>query len=478
MTIRKGVCAVLAVLAVYATIYWYHVITVGLPFDAKLSYFVGSSAAICMVMGIILSARPRRVEGSFGGLDKMYKLHKYLGVAALLLFIAHFATVPGGGPDEDETATPAVSIENAATPSASAENAATPSASAENGTTSTVSSESGATSTATPEAPAPTEESGQEEGLPIDILGLVAMIGFTLLIIVTLNRKFPYHRWITTHRFMGLFFIVVSAHIFLALYEDSSIALFSAPGVVLALLLLAGLVAFGYKQIVYPKKEKHGFELVAVNRLERATEVVLKPKSRMFSFEPGQFAFITIDADGFKEAHPFTISSGSTEDGLRFTMKTLGDYTRRVRNDLTAGADVEIEGPYGRFNPMRGGEKQVWVAGGIGITPFLSVMRTLKPGHGKTIRFYYCVRTEREALFFDELETRAAEVGGVSISRFDSDVGALLDADAIKNDIGEEIGDWDFYFCGPKPMTVAISKGLIEQGVSARRIHKEEFEFR
>ncbi len=468
MTFRKGVCAVLAVLAVYAAIYWYHVITVGLPFDAKLSYFVGSCAAICMVMGIMLSARPRAVEGSFGGLDKMYKLHKYLGVAALLLFIAHFATVPGGGPDEDETATPAVSIENAATPSASAEN----------GTTSTVSSESGATSTATLEAPAPTEESGEEGGLPIDILGLVAMIGFTLLIIVTLNRKFPYHRWITTHRFMGLFFIVVSAHIFLALYEDSAIALFSAPGVVLALLLLAGLVAFGYKQIVYPKKEKHRFELVAVNRLERATEVVLKPKSRMFSFEPGQFAFITIDADGFKEAHPFTISSGSTEDGLRFTMKTLGDYTRRVRNDLTAGADVEIEGPYGRFNPMRGGEKQVWVAGGIGITPFLSVMRTIKPGHGKTIRFYYCVRTEREALFFDELETRAAEIGGVSISRFDSDVGALLDADAIKNDVGEAIGDWNFYFCGPKPMTVAISKGLIEQGVSARRIHKEEFEFR
>ena len=81
-----------------------------------------------------------------------------------------------------------------------------------------------------------------------------------------------------------------------------------------------------------------------VNRLERATEVVLWPKDKMFGFEPGQFAFITIDADGFREAHPFTISSGAGEDRLRFTMKVLGDYTRRIRDGLTAGAEVAVEG--------------------------------------------------------------------------------------------------------------------------------------
>ena len=332
---RKGVWAVAAVFVAYAALYWYHVIAAAMPFDAQFAYFVGSCSVICMVLGLLLSARPRAVETAFGGLDRMYRVHKYLGVAALLLFIAHFATVPGGPPEGEVAATDAVSVEG------------------------------GAATAVAAEATGQEADEAEEEELPIDLLGLIAMIGFTLLIIVTLNRKIPYHRWITSHRFMGLFFIVAAVHVFLVLYDGEELALLSPPGVALAVLLLAGLVAYGYKQLLYPRKEKHAFTLSAVNRLERATEVVLEPKKgRMFPFEPGQFAFVTIDADGFREAHPFTISSGAKEDGLRFTMKVLGDYTRRVRDELAAGADAGIEGPYGRFNPLRGPEKQVWVAGG------------------------------------------------------------------------------------------------------------------
>ena len=447
MNLPKGVWAVAGVFAAYAAVYWHYVVAAALPFGAQLSYFAGSGSVICMALALLLSARPRAVETWFGGLDRMYKLHKYLGVAALLLFIAHFATVPGGGPDDDPAAAPAVSVEGGA---------------------------------ATPPPPAPAElaDAGDEDGLPVGTVGLVGMIGFTLLIIVTLNRKIPYHRWITTHRFMGLFFMIVSVHVFLVLYEGEEIAFFSAPGVFLTLLLLAGLAAYAYRRLFYPASGKRPFTVTAVNRLERATEVVLRPKNGMFPFEPGQFAFVTIDAAGFREAHPFTISSGATEDGLRFTMKVLGDYTRRVRDDLSAGADVAVEGPYGRFNPLRGSEKQVWVAGGIGITPFLSVLRTMAPGHGKTVRLYYCVRTANEALFLGELEARAADLGGVTITLFSSDAGPRIDAEAIGADLSETLTDWSYYLCGPKPMVAAVSNGLAKRGVSAGRIHNEEFEFR
>ena len=417
MNLRKGVWGVAALFAGYSALYWYHVIAAAMPFAAQFSYFVGSCSVICMALGLFLSARPRAVETSFGGLDRMYKLHKYLGVAALLLFIAHFATVPGG-PEEEVAATSAVSDTNG-----------------------------------------PLEEE-EEEDLPIDLFGLIAMIGFTLLILITLNRKIPYHRWITTHRFMGVFFFVVSVHVFLVLYDGEEIALFSAPGVVLAVLLLAGLAAYFYKQFLYRLKEKHRFTLAVVNRLERATEVVLRPKDRMFSFEPGQFVFITMDAAGFREAHPFTISSGAKEDRLRITMKVLGDYTRRVRNQLAAGAEVAVEGPYGRFNPLKGFDQQVWVAGGIGITPFLSVLRTMESGHGKTVRLYYCVRAAREALFFDELKSRSAELDSVTIALVDSDAGARIDADTIETDLGGALGDWSYYLCGPRPMVTAVSGEL------------------
>ena len=450
MRLQKGVWAVAALFAVYTVLYWQHVITVGLPFAKQFSYFAGSCSAICMVLGMLLAARPRLAETAFGGLDRMYRLHKYLGVTALLLFIAHFATLPDGSDESEEDEV------------------------------------SGAVAMVAPGGAAGREEENEEEeneeeeeeDLPVDLFGLIAMIGFTLLIIITLNRKIPYHRWITTHRFMGLFFLVATIHVFLVLYDGRDISFLSAPGLILAPLLLAGLTAYGYRQFFYPKKRKHPFTLAAVNRLERATEVVLQPKKAMFPFTPGQFAFITINAAGFRETHPFTISSGAREDRLRFTMKVLGDYTRRVRDTLSAGADVDIEGPYGRFNPLKGPEQQVWVAGGIGITPFLSVLRTMAPGHGRTIRLYYCVRAEKEALFFSELKERAAEVGGVTITRLASDAGELIDAEMIQNDLGSDPGDRGYYFCGPKPMIVAVSNGLRKQGVAAHRIHKEEFELR
>ena len=198
----------------------------------------------------------------------------------------------------------------------------------------------------------------------------------------------------------------------------------------------------------------------------------------MFPFEPGQFAFITIDAGGFREAHPLTIAFGANEARLRFTLKVLGDYTRRVRDDLTAGADVDVEGPYGRFNLLKGSEQQVWIAGGIGITPFLSVLRTMSPGHGRTVRLYYCVRTAKEAPFHSELERPAVCSGDVAITRLDSDRGARISTDVISADVGGALRDWSYYCCGPQSMIVAVSDGLNEYGVSEHRIHREEFEVR
>ncbi len=231
-------------------------------------------------------------------------------------------------------------------------------------------------------------------------------------------------------------------------------------------------------QLVYPRKEKQPFTLTAVSRLERATELVLQPKGPMFPFEPGQFAFIAIDAPGFREAHPFTIASGAKEAGLRFTMNVLGDYTRRVRDHLATGADVDVEGPYGRFNPLQGSEKQVWVAGDIGITPFLSLLRTMSQEHGRTVRLYYCVRSAKEALVYSELEQCAARLGGATVTRLESDRGARISASVIRDNLGGALRDWSYYCCGSQSMINAVSEGLKEYGVPAHSIHREEFELR
>ena len=89
MTVRGGGLAVAAVFVGYAALYWPHVVGTSMPLDAQLSYFAASCSVICMTLGLLLAARPRSLESWFGGLDRMYRLHKHLGVAALLLFIAH-----------------------------------------------------------------------------------------------------------------------------------------------------------------------------------------------------------------------------------------------------------------------------------------------------------------------------------------------------------------------------------------------------
>ncbi len=432
----------------YAALYWPHVTAAGMPLAGQFSYFMGSCAVICMSLGLVLSARPRAVETWFGGLDRMYQVHKYLGVAMLLLVFAHFLTIPGGGPPEETPAAP-VAAEAAPAPAAPSAPAAAP-------------------------APPP----AAELELPIDTVGRVALVGFVLLLILTLNRKVPYHRWYSTHRLMGLFFAVAALHVFLVLYDGGELALGSPPGAALAVLLLAGLAAYAWRQLFQARRERRPFTVAQVNRLERATEVALEPVGAMFRFEPGQFAFVTIDADGLREAHPFTISSGAREGRLRFTMKALGDYTRRVRESLAAGAKASIEGPYGRFNPLKGEAKQVWVAGGIGITPFLSVLRSMEPGHGRTVRLYYCVRTAAEALFLDELVSHAGAAGDVTVLLLDSEKGLRIDAETIRKDLHGEFGEWSYYFCGPKPLVAAVTAGLVGHGVSERRIHTEEFEFR
>src|SRR5690606_18917013 len=93
----------------------------------------------------------------------------------------------------------------------------------------------------------------------------------------------------------------------------------------------------------------------------------------------GQFAFVTFDR--VEGEHPFTIACADRGDRwVTFEMKALGDYTRGLAQRLQARAPVTVEGPYGRFSlaPDHSGRPQIWVAGGIGVTPFLAWLESLQ----------------------------------------------------------------------------------------------------
>ena len=305
---------------------------------------------------------------------------------------------------------------------------------------------------------------------------MLAMILLVVLVIVALNRKIAYSRWRPSHKLMGLVYLAVIGHFMTA--PGVFFERFSPSGLMLILAAVIGVLAFLYSVFGMNRRTALAYSIEAVNALERATEMVLKPIGQPLKHRPGQFAFVEIEGKGWSEPHPFTISSAPGEDRLRFTVKVLGDWTRKVREDLQPGGKAKVRGPYGLFDTSKGGTKQIWLAGGIGLTPFLSMIRAMEPNDERQIHFVYAARNRDEAIFLDELEARAAELGNVTLVPLFSDEGSFARVDMMKAKLPDPLDTYDYFLCGPRPMIDGLIKGLRKEGVPRARIHTEAFEFR
>ena len=193
----------------------------------------------------------------------------------------------------------------------------------------------------------------------------------------------------------------------------------------------------------------------------------------------GQFLFVRFPGDRIlSESHPFTISSAPHEDVLRVTIKASGDFTRELFARLKEGAEAVVEGAYGMFDYKAGGPKQIWIAGGIGLTPFLAFIRDMDGTLTHDVDFYYTVRHPEEALFSNEIQAAADENPRFKARlRCSATEGSLTVEDIVKNSNGN-LSEHDIYLCGPLPMIQAFEKKFIALGVPERNIHYEEFNFR
>ena len=153
---------------------------------------------------------------------------------------------------------------------------------------------------------------------------------------------------------------------------------------------------------------------------------------------------------------------------------------------MKTGTETIIEGAYGMFDYKSGGPKQIWVAGGIGVTPFLSFIRDLKTDLAYDVDFYYTVRHPEEAVFVDEIKAAAKQNPRLKARvRFSSKDGSLTVEDIVKNaggdlstSSGQALRGYHIYMCGPLPMVQAFEKKFMEVGVPVENIHFEEFNFR
>lgn len=416
----------------------------GLPvelFSLRAPFLQGTGTLAMGVMSVamVLATRPTFFEPWLGGLDKMYRLHKWLGISVLILAVAHWlwVEVPKSLVDIGWVVRPARVPDSVSThPLLLQLHALRDSA------------------------------EGVGEG---------AFYILVFLIALALLQRFPYRRFFQTHRLLPVVYLALVFHA-VVLTKDSSwtqpvgvvMALLMAAGTVAALMVLFGAVGRSRQAVAVVDK-------VTMHAGPDVLEVAVRLKSRWLGHEAGQFAFLRFDAS--EGAHPFTITSPWTGDGrLVFLIKGLGDYTKKLPSLLKPGDLLRVEGPYGQFRFDGQQPRQIWVGRGIGITPFIARLQELAlHPDGKSIDLFHTTAKRDEAVF--ARLRAAADAARVRLHLMVDAVDGRLTAERLRAAVPE----WrlaDVWFCGPAAFGQVLRRDLLAQGLSARDFHQELFNLR
>jgi predicted ferric reductase len=404
-------------------IYWILPLAAAYPNGALLSQYIGIVAIISMSLGQLISTRWMGVETIFGGLDRGYVLHKWLGIAAIAAILIH----------------------------------------------DTIDAEM--------------DGLGRETGLSdlAETLGEISLYGLLILVVITITTFIPYHLWRLTHKLMGVFFAFSVFHFFFILKPFANT---DPLGIYTLAFAAVGLIAYIYTLL--PERTfrlRHAYQVTDVQKEGEALAIKLKPVGRGVKQSAGQFVFVSFDISGRQETHPFTVSSMPDEQGrLRLSIKPLGDYTRRLAQQLSPGTKARVQGPFGRFLNRPKKQSEVWVAGGIGITPFLAWtnVRAVKQqfSTGNPVHLIYAVRHADSAAHLQELQAIAALHDGLKLHIIESSKEGRLNGERLLDLTGLQAEDIDLSFCGPEALRKSLQKDLFSHGLRKSRFHYEEFEIR
>ncbi|MBI2053833.1 MAG: ferric reductase-like transmembrane domain-containing protein [Candidatus Staskawiczbacteria bacterium] len=310
---------------------------------------------------------------------------------------------------------------------------------------------------------------------PEIIFGSVALVLMTILLVMTFYLRPRYDIWKITHKFLSLAFVFAFLHL---IYIKSDVYYNPFLRAYMILISFLGMAAIIYQQFlrkIFVKSFQYRVVLAKpVNPV--VTELVLSPIKEKITHIAGQFIYLKFDNPKIgKEQHPFTIASSPNEKNLKIAVKKLGDYTEKL--PLLKNQDaVFIEGPYGRFSYLLYPEKnQVWIAGGIGITPFLSMARDLNVKNlDYSIDLFYSVKDEKEAVFIDELYDISLKNPRFKARQFISQTQGLLTAESVQKISGQVSGK-EIFICGPASMMESLRRQFLAMGVKNNKIHTEEF---
>ncbi|MBA3058610.1 MAG: ferric reductase-like transmembrane domain-containing protein [Gammaproteobacteria bacterium] len=392
----------------------------------------GLLSVAMMSLVMFLATRPAWLETPLGGMDRIYRTHKWAGITAVAFAAAHWliemsddilkAMVGREGRVDKEKFTGFLEV---------------------------------------------------LRDLAED-MGEWAIYAVLAMLVITLWKKFPYRAWRMLHQAMPVLYLMLAFHAALLVPTNY----WAQPvGLLLGALLLAGVygAVASLRKVIGKSRQVIGQVVLVEDLPGDVCAVRCRLNASWHGHRAGQFAFVTFE--GREGAHPFTIASADQGDGaIDFQIKALGDYTRGLAQRLQVGQSVRVEGPYGRFDLSRRHHKadQIWIAGGIGVTPFLAWLESLQPNpqQAPSANLHYCTRNQATDSLAQRLIQLCATLPSVRLSIHDASQGANLKAHTLG-----ATGKSEIWFCGPTGLGQSLREGLKAMGVTPR-FHQEAFEMR
>jgi predicted ferric reductase len=403
----------------------------------RLSVLTGLLALSALVSAAVLPSRLRSLNRAFG-IESVIDLHRFLGVVTAALVFAHLACVVAADPANvtllDLTSAP-----------------------------------------------------GRAKAATVSTLALVALAGLTVM---RNQARLSYELWKWSHVTLAATALVAAAlHVWLLdqLVRDATIG----PMFVLLVLLLA--VVFGHRWVWRRLFDPSTEFVVRDIRRENPTvsTLVLEPCSRSggpattWAFAPGQFAWIRLGRSAMAEEHPFTIASSAHSDATEFTIRHTGDFTRALRR-LPIGATVWVDGPHGAFtNDVETSAGFVMIAGGVGITPMMSMLRTAAHRcDPRPYRLVVVASAPEDLLFRAELaqlrrivDLEVTEVLRRPVEGWSGPTGDI-NAELLSAVLGgtPPPAEVDYFICGPPALVTDALGALDLLGAAPDRIYTEQFD--
>ncbi len=284
-----------------------------------------------------------------------------------------------------------------------------------------------------------------------------------------------YGLWRGFHRTTGLFLALGFAH---GLMDATT---FGSPLLRWSYVAIGGvgLAFYVYRELLARHVTPlHDYVVSSVEPIDASSvEIWLRPLGRRFAFRPGQFAFVNLEAKDGWHRHPFTIASGPAEDEVRITVRAVGDFTSSIGDLVEPGMPAVISSPKGHFDYCRGTERQIWVAGGIGVAPMLSWLRSARPGQlPHRVDFFYTARGP--APLADEVAHIAGHHDELHLHLVDTTTDPRLTVPDLLGASGGQPEEVSAFLCGPEAMVTALQRDLVRAGVKPANVHREYYNLR